>query len=168
MEDSIINKVANSNLITLDLEDYYDSRPRIIFDIAEFLFENMIIKEKDFREKVKNYNWNQFLDSHVAVINTSDAIIPLWAYMVISNKLADIAPTVIIGNLDLLNIKLYVDAINNIDATIYQDSKVVIKGCGTGKVPLLAYSEIVKKLSPVVSSLMFGEPCSTVPIYKRK
>ncbi|TAH24397.1 MAG: DUF2480 family protein [Cytophagales bacterium] len=166
--DEIINKVANSSLITIDLEDYYNPLERLAIDLTQFLYEGTIIREKYFRELISNHDWNRYTEKNIAVYNTSDAIIPLWAYMIIVNKLAPVANFVNIGSMEDLNIALYTKAIFDIDPNQFTDKRIVIKGCGTGKVPIFAYGEIVKKLSPVAQSIMFGEPCSTVPVYKRK
>lgn len=168
MEESIINKVALSSLITLDLEDLYYPKDRIQIDVADFLFEGIILKEKVFRDMISQHNWSMYSDKCVAITCTADVIIPHWAYMIIVSKLVPICTYIQIGTLKELNAYLYFEAIANLDINKYTNQKVVIKGCGTGKVPIFAYGEIVRRLAPVVSSIMFGEPCSTVPVFKRK
>jgi len=168
MEESIINKVALSSLITLDLEDLYNTKERVHIDIADFLFEGIILKEKVFREMISQHNWTMYLDKYVAITCTADVIVPHWAYMIMVSKLVSYAIYIQIGTLEELNAYLYSEAIASLDIDKYINQKVVIKGCGTGKVPIFAYGEIVRRLTPVVSSIMFGEPCSTVPVFKKK
>ena len=167
MEDSIINKVANSGLITFDLEDLYDKNERVIYDLKENLFMGMILKEKDFREFLKTHDWSYYTDKNVAIICSEDAIIPTWAYMLLALKLEPVANTVVFGDLAALEDKLFYDAIAKVNPEDYRDARVVVKGCSKVPVPTTAYVEITRKLQPVAQSLMFGEPCSTVPLYKR-
>ena len=167
MEEVIINRVAKSGLITLDLEDYYHHGGRILYDLKENLFMGMILKEKDFREFLKSHDWTQYTGKNVAITCTEDAIIPTWAYMLLALHLAPYAHTVVFGDLNDLEEKLYYDAIHQIDPEAYRDARVVVKGCSKHPVPTAAYVEITRKLQPVVQTLMFGEPCSTVPLYKR-
>ncbi|MGK7393198.1 MAG: DUF2480 family protein [Candidatus Cyclobacteriaceae bacterium M3_2C_046] len=163
----IENKVAKSPLVTLNLEDYYQKGQRILYDLKENLFHGMILREKDFREFVKNHNWEQYMGTHVAIYCSADAIVPTWAYMLLATKLEPYAESVVYGDLKALEMVLYKEALAKIDLSAYKDAKVVIKGCGSLPVPEFAYVEITKILKPVVASLMYGEPCSTVPIYKK-
>ena len=167
MEDSIINKVANSGLITFDLEDLYDKNERVVYDLKENLFMGMILKEKDFREFLKTHDWSYYTGKNVAIICSEDAIIPTWAYMLLALKLEPVANTVVFGDLAALEDKLFYDAIAKVNPEDYRDARVVVKGCSKVPVPTAAYVEITRKLQPVAQSLMFGEPCSTVPLYKR-
>ncbi len=167
MEDSIINKVANSGLITFDLEDLYDKNERVIYDLKDNLFMGMILREKDFREFLKTHDWSYYTDKNVAIICSEDAIIPTWAYMLLALKLEPVANTVVFGDLAALEDKLFYDAIAKVNPEDYRDARVVVKGCSKVPVPTAAYVEITRKLQPVAQSLMFGEPCSTVPLYKR-
>lgn len=168
MEEIIENKIASSGLIVFDLDDYYHPAPRITLDLKIFLHEDSILKEKLFREYVSNHDWTQYIGKLVNVICSVDTIIPHWAYIIVINKLVDKAIYSFIGDLHEMNQQLYRIELSKIDWEIYTNKKVVIKGCGSGKVPLSAYGELTAHLSPLVDSLMFGEPCSTVPVYKRK
>lgn len=167
MEDSIINKVANSGLITFDLEDLYDKNERVIYDLKDNLFMGMILREKDFREFLKTHDWSYYTDKNVAIICSEDAIIPTWAYMLLALKLEPVANAVVFGDLAALEDKLFYDAIAKVNPEDYRNARVVVKGCSKVPVPTAAYVEITRKLQPVAQSLMFGEPCSTVPLYKR-
>ncbi|UII28576.1 DUF2480 family protein [Fulvivirga maritima] len=166
-ETEIINRVANSPLITLDLTDFIDKSERMVFDLKDWLFQEMILKEKDFRGYVKDHDWAQYEGNHVALTCTADAIIPSWAYMLVTTKLEPYAKTVAYGDLTDLEKLICTHAIAKIDVQQYQDKKVVVKGCSDLLVPEFAYVEVTQKLRPVVSSIMYGEPCSTVPLYKK-
>jgi hypothetical protein len=166
--EEIINKVALSGLITLDLEDYYHQGERVVYDLKDNLFMGMILKEKDFREFLKTHDWSQYTGKNVAITCTEDAIVPTWAYMLLTLHLRPHAHTVVFGDLNDLEAKLFYDALQSINADDYRDARVVIKGCSKHPVPTTAYVEITQKLQPVAKSLMFGEPCSTVPLFKRK
>ncbi len=165
--EEIINKVAKSGLISLDLEDYYHSGERVVYDLKDNLFMGLILKEKDFRAFIKTHDWAQYSGKNIAITCTEDAIVPTWAYMLLAVQLEAFANVIVFGSLADLETKLFYDAIALINAADYQDARVVVKGCSKRAVPMSAYIEITKKLSPVVQSLMFGEPCSTVPLYKR-
>lgn len=168
METEIVNRVAKSGLVSLDLEDYYHPGERIVYDLKDNLFMGMILKEKDFREFLKDHDWSQYAGKNVAVTCSEDAIVPTWAYMLLTLHLAPHANAVVFGSLQDLEEKLYFDAITTIHAEDFRDAKVVVKGCSKVPVPTAAYVEITRKLQPVVASLMFGEPCSTVPLFKRR
>lgn len=168
MAEEIINRVANSKLVTIDLEDFYLSGPRTVFDISDWLFEGLLLREKDFREQVKNHDWSQYQDAYVALCCSTDAIIPSWAYLLLTTQLNPFAKKVVIGNLNLLETILYVDIINNIDVTSFEDKPVIIKGCSNKAIPETAYTLLISKVQPVAKSIMFGEACSTVPLYKKK
>ncbi|UXP33913.1 DUF2480 family protein [Reichenbachiella agarivorans] len=167
MEGEIINKVAESSLINFDLEKYYDQSPRVQFDIKDNLFNELVLKEKDFREFVKTHDWAQYAGKHVAIFCSVDAIVPTWAYMLLSSVLEPVAKTVVFGDLSHLENYLFQSALNRVNLEDFRDGKVIIKGCGRFPVPEFAYVEITKLLRPVVASLMYGEACSAVPIYKR-
>ena len=166
--EEIVNRVAKSPLITLDLKEFQVSGERVFFDLKDWLFQEMILKEKDFRTYVKEHDWSKYTDKHVAVGCSVDAIIPNWAYMIVMSKLSGIATNVIQGNLDELERTLYADLFKVIDFSEYAEKKLVIKGCSDIPLPEYAFSEITKCLLPYVSSLMYGEPCSTVPVWKRR
>ncbi len=167
-EDIIINKVANSGLITLNLEDYYQEGARCFFDMKNHLFEEIILKEKDFRAFVKSHEWSQYQSQYVAIGCTADAVIPIWAYMLVCNALAPFATKVVQGGLIQLESILFEEAIANLNIHEFEDERVIIKGCSNKPVPEHAYICLTQKLSGVAKSIMFGEACSTVPIYKKK
>ncbi|MFD0793161.1 DUF2480 family protein [Mucilaginibacter litoreus] len=168
IQENIINKVAQSGLVTLDPAQFYTPGERVVYDIKDNLFHGLILKEKDFREFVKNHDWSLYQDKYVAVTCTADAIVPAWAYMLLANRLAPYAKQVVFGDADVLETVLFVKAVASFDVEQYRDQRIVLKGCGDVPVPVSAYVELTQKLTPVAKSLMFGEPCSTVPIYKRK
>jgi len=168
MEDTIINKVSESALTTLDLEQFYPKEEIALFDIKEFLFMGLILKEKDFREALKNLNWEVYNNKPVAVTCSADAVIPMWAYMLIATYLQPIAKEIIFGTKEELIKQLLLKNIAQLPIEDYADKRVVIKGCGDLPIGEAAYLEATKRLRPVVKSIMYGEPCSTVPIYKKK
>jgi len=163
----IVNKVANSKLISINLEDYYSQGTRVQLDISPWLYEGLILKEADFRVAVENYNWEKYKDSFVALHCATDAIIPGWAYMLVITKLQPYAIKTIQGNLEALETILYTTIINDLDCTRYQDSYIIIKGCSNKPVPPNAYLFLTEKLMKYAKSIMYGEACSSVPLYKR-
>lgn len=166
MTDVIINRVAESGIITIDLENYYPNGQIVVFDVQPYLFRGLILKEKEFREALKQTDWEQYRDKYVALINTADAIIPMWAYMLIVSYLQPVTKEVLFGTEQTLRQTLLLRKIEGINAAEYTGKRIVIKGCGDVILPEAAYVAITQKLRPVVKSLMFGEPCSTVPVYK--
>ncbi len=166
--DEIINKVAESGLITFNLEDYYPKGERILFDVKNYLFQEIILKEKDFRTALLNLDWTNYKDKYVAVFCSTDAIVPTWAYMLVATYLEPYAKKIVFGNLTTLETILFNEALSKINIDEYRDERVIIKGCSQVPVPESAYVEITHLLKPIVKSLMFGEACSTVPLYKRK
>jgi hypothetical protein len=168
MSEEIINKVAQSGLITIDLEEYYEYGERILIDIKEQLFQGVILREKDFREYLKNENWEKYKDKYVAIHCSADAIIPTWAYMLLAIHLEPFAKKIVYGNLEALETNLYNEKLAGINIELYRDARIVIKGCGNLPVPKSAYVELTRILRPVAKSIMYGEPCSTVPLYKKK
>lgn len=168
IQENIINKVAQSGLISLDLAEFYPEGERVVYDIKDNLFHGLILREKDFRDFVKQHDWASYQGKHVAITCTADAIVPTWAYMLLSNKLAPFAATVVFGNAEALEDYLFSKAVENVDIEHYRDQRVVLKGCGDTPVPTSAYVDLTAKLSSVAKSIMYGEPCSTVPIFKRK
>ncbi|WP_297333541.1 DUF2480 family protein [Flavobacterium sp.] len=167
-EQQIINRVANSVLQVFDLEDYYPEGERVSLDISQWLLEGFVLREKDFRESLKNYNWQQFQDSYVALHCSTDAIVPAWAYMLVTVYLQPYAKAVVQGSVNDINIHLYREILSNIDYTEYVGKPVIVKGCSRKPVPQEAYVMAVQHLMPVAKSLMFGEACSSVPLYKKK
>lgn len=168
IQENIVNKVAASGLVTLNLEAYYHQGERIVYDIKENLFYGLMLKEKDFREFIKTHDWSAYAGKNIAVICSADAIVPTWAYMLLSSKMKPYANEVVFGSLEALETVLFTKALAKIDLSAYQDARVVIKGCGDIDVPVSAYVEITNLLTPVAKSIMYGEPCSTVPVFKRK
>ena len=166
MSDEIINKVAKSGLITIDLEELYPKGERVLFDIKPLLFHELILKEKDFREFIKQHDWTQYQDKLVAITCTADAIIPSWAYMLVSIALEPFAKKIIFGDLETLEAIAFNEALLSIVYEDYKDKRVVIKGCSSLPVCTNAYVELVRGLKPFAKSIMYGEPCSTVPLYK--
>ncbi len=168
MEDSLVNKVAQSGLITLNLEHYYPQGDRVFLDIKDTLFMGMVLKEKDFRAWIKEQDWQAYSGKHVAIGCSADAIIPTWAYMLISSNLSGLAKTVYFGDLAGLENKIWEDRLSQIAFSEFRDAKMVIKGCSDIEVPAYAYVFVTEKLVNLAQSIMYGEPCSTVPVYKRK
>ena len=165
--EEIVNKVAQSGIVTIDLEEFYDNVPRVLFDIKPWLFRELILKEKDFREHIKAHNWSQYQNKYVALVCTADAIVPTWAYMLLTLSLQPFAKKIVYGNLEVLETILFNEKITSLDTTPYKDARIVIKGCGDKPVPIAAYVALTEKLKPIAKSIMYGEPCSTVPLYKQ-
>jgi hypothetical protein len=168
MNDPIINKVAASALITINPEDYYPKGEMSLFDLKDYLFMGMIIKEKEFREALKSADWEKYRNKNVAVTCTADAIIPMWAYMLAASYLQPVAKDVVVGNERDLYRTLFIKNLLQINPYDFVDKKVVIKGCGETPIEEFVYAEITKILRPVAQSIMYGEPCSTVPVYKKQ
>ncbi len=168
MENEIINRVSNSQLVTFDLEELHTPGERLLFDMKDLLFQELVLREKDFRDFVKTHDWSGYQNKFVAITCSTDAIIPTWAYMLLSASLQPFANTIIVGSLQDLENTLFQKALNDVDWKKYYNAKVVIKGCSKVAVPASAYVEATNRLRPIASSIMFGEPCSTVPIFKKK
>lgn len=168
MAEEIINRVANSKLRTFDLEEIYPEGERVVFDIKDWLFQGLILKEKDFREHVKQHNWAQYNNCFVAVTCSADAIIPSWAFMLVVSEMSSFAKKTVVGNLELLETVIYQELLNFIDWNEFVDKPVIIKGCSNKPIPESAYAMLIQKLQPLAKSIMFGEACSTVPLYKNK
>ncbi|MFM2326642.1 MAG: hypothetical protein RIR31_844 [Bacteroidota bacterium] len=167
MEEVFVNKVSDSGIITLNLEDYYPKAEIVLFDLKGYLFMELILKEKDFREALKNLDLSVYKDKNVALTCTTDAIIPMWAYMLVASYLQPIANEVVFGDEDFLRKTLFLKNLYKINSNDFVDKRVVIKGCGDLAIGESAYVEITNLLRPVAKSIMYGEPCSTVPIYKK-
>jgi hypothetical protein len=165
--EEIINKVKQSGLIQIDLEDLRPKGERVFIDIAPQLFMGLALREKDFRTFIQTHDWSQYQGKHVAIACSADAIIPTWAYMLISSQLSGKASTIVYGSLADLEKHLFEQVIQDMDLVPYDDAKIVIKGCSKESVPLDAYVSLTNRLRPLARSLFFGEPCSTVPIYKK-
>jgi hypothetical protein len=162
----ITNKVAQSGLISFDLANYYHKGERVVYDIKDNLFQGLMLKEKDFREFIKQHDWTQYKGKNVAIICSADAIVPTWAFMLLAIKIEPYANMLVFGDLIELENTLFRQALSAIDLNEFQDQRIVIKGCGDIPVPISAYIEITRLLRPIAKSIMFGEPCSTVPLYK--
>jgi len=168
MAEEIINRVANSKLKVIDLEDYYPNGQRILFDIKDWLHEGLVLREKDFRFHVAEYDWSQYNNCYVALHCSTDAIVPDWAYMLISLELQNYSKLTVVGSLEDLESLIYSSIIAELDLSIYQDMPVIIKGCSNKPVPTNALVLLSQKLKPIAKSIMFGEACSSVPLFKRK
>jgi uncharacterized protein DUF2480 len=168
MSEAIVNKVSESGLITLDLEQYYPRDEVVLFDLKDFLFMGLILKEKDFREALKNLDWEVFRNKYVGVTCSADAIIPPWAYMLAASYLQPVAKDVMLGDEKEVHKTAFIKNIQTIDVNEFAGQRVVVKGCGETPIGEFAYMEITKRLRPVVKTIMYGEPCSTVPIFKNR
>ena len=166
--EPIVNKVAESGIISLDLEEYYPKTSVKTFDLKNYLFMELILKEKDFRAALLTTDWEQYRDAHVAIICSADAIIPMWANMLVTVYLSPVAKSVFFGTEQAMLENLLLKEIETINGADYTDKRVVVKGCGEITIPESAYVKITAILHPFAKSIMYGEPCSTVPIYKKK
>ncbi len=167
MDKPLINRVAASSLITINLEEFFPTEDVLVFDVKDYLFMDLILKEKDFREALKEHDWTQYEGKNLAVYCSSDAIIPIWAYILVASNAAPFAKRVAHGDKETFYQIAFYKALQDFDASKYQDQRIVIKGCGNKPVPVSAYVELTNKLRPFAKNILFGEPCSTVPIYKR-
>jgi hypothetical protein len=168
MSEAIVNKVANSGLRTLDLETYLPKGQIVNFDLKDHLFMGMILKEKDYREALQKMDWSIYQDKDVALLCSADAIIPVWAFMLAASYLQPVAREVFMGTPEELYKHLFLKNITSLDPKEFEDERIVVKGCGDKQIENFAYAAITQKLRPVVKSIMYGEPCSTVPVYKKK
>lgn len=168
MEKEIVNRVEQSGLTEINLEDYFPKGERVVIDVKENLFQGLILREKDFRVFVKNENWSKYKDKFVAITPSADAIVPTWAYMLIATSLQPFAKKIVFGDLKTLETLLFLESLSKINPDDFKEKRVVIKGCGNLPVPESAYVELTRILTPVAKSIMYGEPCSTVPVMKKK
>jgi hypothetical protein len=167
VEQPLVNRVANSGLITLRLEEFFPQEELALFDLKAFLFMELILKEKDFREALAAHDWAQYEGKNLAVFCSADAIIPVWAYMLVTVYAAPFAKDVFQGTAEEFYKHAFQKALDKLNAEAYADQRIVIKGCSEKPVPPSAYVELTRKLQPIAKSIMYGEPCSTVPIYKK-
>ena len=167
MAEEIVNRVKKSGIVTIDFEDLYPKNNRVAFDIEPLLWQGLALKEKDFREYVAAHDWSQYKNSYVAIFCSVDAIVPTWAYMLLATHLEPYADLVVFGSQELLESKVFDKVVEEIDLEEIKDRRVVVKGCSKLPVPVSAYVDLSIKIKPVVKALMFGEPCSTVPIYRK-
>ena len=168
MSEEIINRVSNSSLINIDLEELYPAGKRITLDIKDWLFEGIILKEKDFRASVIDHDWSFYKDSFVALTCSEDAVIPSWAYLLISAELAPFAKKIVVGDLEVLETIIFSEIIQNYNTENFKDKPIIIKGCTNKPIPSSAFTMLIQKLHPVAKTIMYGEACSTVQISKRK
>jgi hypothetical protein len=166
-ENQIVNRVAQSPLVIFDLEKLFVPGERVLIDIKDQLFPEMVLREKDFRDYLKSQDWSQYKNKFVAITCSADAIVPTWAFMLLSIALQPHARKIVFGSLDDLENQIFQTSFNAVDWSAYNNAKVVIKGCSKINVPVSVYVEASNRLRPITSSLMFGEPCSTVPLYKK-
>ena len=164
----IVNRVAQSKLVVFDLEELYSSGERVLLDIKEWLFEGLILREKDFRKTASEQDWSAYKGKYVALSCSTDAIIPGWAYMLLTSQLQPYAEKVVVGSLDQLESAIYQDILTKHDFSILEDKPVIIKGCSNKPVPQNAYIMAIEKIQAVAKSVMYGEACSAVPIFKRR
>lgn len=167
MENEIVNRVANSSLLTFDLEQLRVKGDRVVYDLKDVLFQGMILREKDFRDHVRDHEWSKYEGKLVAVTCTADAIVPTWAYMLVAVALKPFARRVCFGSLEDMEDTFFTEALNGVDWEQYRGARVVVKGCSDALVPVAAYVEATGRLAGVAASIMYGEPCSTVPIFKK-
>lgn len=168
MAGDIVNRVAASKLVTLDLEDFYPPGERIVIDLKDWLFEGLVLREKEFRDTVKAHDWSVYEGKYAAVLCSTDAIIPSWAYLLVTISLAPYAKKVVVGSLELLESQLYESIIESLPLDPYKDRPIIIKGCSERSIPETAYASLVTRLVPVAGSIMYGEACSSVPLHKKK
>jgi hypothetical protein len=168
MDKPLVNRVAQSSLITINLEDFFPKEEIMVFDMKEFLFRELILREKDFREAMSNHDWTQYNNKNLAILCSTDAIIPTWAYQLVTVNAAPYAKMIVHGSKDQLISEIYYRELSNLNLDKFRDQKIVIKGCSDKPVPVSAYVELTRILQPIAHSIMFGEPCSTVPIFKKK
>ena len=168
MNDIIVNKVANSKLITIDLSDFIPKGPKKIIYLSDWLFEGIILKEVDFRNKIEEHNWRQYQNLFVTIQPATDAIVPSWAYLLLTVKLTNIAQKIVVGTVQDLENLLLIESLEKTDFSIYKNQQIIIKGCSGITISNNAYSLLIQKLKPLVKSLMFGEACSNVPLFKQK
>lgn len=168
MAKEIVNKVATSGLVTIELEKYYLEGERVLYDLKDNLWEGMALKETDFRQFVEDCDWSVFKDKYVAISCSADAIVPTWAYMLLATVIEPYARKIVFGDLETLETILFKEQLDQLNPEDFKDARIVIKGCSEKPVPQSAYVEITEKLRPYARSIMYGEPCSTVPLYKAK
>lgn len=167
MDKPLVNRVANSGLITINLEDFFPAEEVVSFDLKDYLYMELMLKEKDFREALKTHDWSQYEGKYLVVYCSTDAIIPVWAFMLVAGYATPFALDIFQGDKESFYKIAFMKALDQIDVSAYDQKRIVIKGCSDKPVPPAAYVELTKKLQPLAQSIMYGEPCSTVPIFKR-
>ena len=166
-EKGIVNRVANSPITVLELDNYYRHGERVVLDIKDQLHEGLILREKEFRNFIKDTDWSVYAEKFVAITCSADAIVPSWAYMLLAAAIQPFARGVVFGSLEVLEERLLLDSLAGEDWDRYRDKRIVVKGCSKVSVPPSVYVEVTRRLRPLAGSLMFGEPCSTVPVFKK-
>ncbi len=164
----IVNRVAQSKLITFDLEELYPKGQRVVLDIKDWLYEGIILREKEFRKHLEEHDWTMYKDAYVALTCSTDAVIPGWAYMLVASKLNPYSKKVVIGSLEDLELSLYQTLLEALDISNFKDKPIIIKGCSNKPVPENAYIMAISKIQEVAKSVMYGEACSSVPLFKKK
>ena len=168
MSGEIVNRIANSPIVTFKLEEIHPEGERIAIDLKDQLFHGMILREKDFRAWVKEHDWSQYEGKHVALFCSVDTIIQVWAYMLLETRLYPYAKTVVVGSMEELEMSLWLTALEAVDFAAFEGRPVVVKGCSDIEVPARIYTETTRRLMPVAKKISYGEPCSTVPLYRKK
>jgi hypothetical protein len=163
----LINRVAASAIVSLNMEEFYPQEERVQFDLADYLFQGLVLREKEFRVALKGLDWNQFADKWVAVTCSADAIVPTWAFMLVCTYLEGMAKGYCVGDLEALEQYIVEETLSKLPLESFKDRSVVVKGCSKVAIPLYAYGRLVSLIQGEAKSLMFGEPCSTVPLYKK-
>lgn len=167
MEGEIVNRVANSKLVTIDLDSLYPKGERILLDISPWLFQGLIVREKEFRASLKEHDWEQYKDKYVVLTCSTDAIIPGWAYLLITTYLQPFAKLIIKGSIEDLDTILFTKVINALDLSLYQDKPIIITGCSDNPIPESSYLLLLQKIMPIATSVLYGEACSSVPLFKK-
>lgn len=168
MTNEIVNKVSNSQLITIDLEDFIPKGQRKTILLTDWLYDRIILKELHFRTKIVEHNWEQYQDSFVVIQPAEDAIVPNWAYLLLTSQLTSIAQKIVVGTPQDLEDHLLLEAIEKIDYSVYKNKMIIVKGCSKVAISNNAYALLIQRLKPIIKSLMFGEACSNVPLYKQR
>ncbi|MBN3521775.1 DUF2480 family protein [Algoriphagus lutimaris] len=163
----IVNRVAQSAIVSLDLEEFYPREERVIFDLKPFLYQELVLREKEFRAALKEVDWSKYQDKWVAILCSVDAIVPNWAYMLVSTYLTPVSKGYAVGDLNALEVMISEKCLGELDLEMFQDKPVIVKGCSNFPIPLFAYGRIVSLVQSRAKTIMYGEPCSTVPLYKK-
>lgn len=167
-EKPLVNRVAKSSIITLNLEDYFPKEEILIFDLKDYLFKGLILREKDFREAVELHDWTQYQDKNLAVGCSTDAVIPIWAFQLATISATPYAKNIVLGDEKDFIVAYYYNILQKLNLEQYQDQRIVIKGCSNKPVPIAAYTELARLLTPIAKKIMYGEPCSMVPLFTQK
>jgi len=167
MNEPIVNRVAESKLITFDLQEFYPNGERVFFDISEWLEKGLVLKEKKFRDKAKGHSWGEFKGKYVAIDCSTDAIIPAWAPLLIASYLNSFAKEVVFGDLEMLENHIFKGIIDDLNLDLYRDKPIIIKGCSEKEIPENVFIQLLARFQKVAKSIFYGEACSSVPIWKK-